>query len=208
MIDNQTKQDIINALKLLSENNSSIRIEAVKKLGVIGVAHPQIIERLQSVASNDTSSDVRLEAKHSLELLQPAPINNTPPANLSQPQSRYLSQANEKAIIELLKTQNGILEEQKEILEILEEQNEIREFSISKHAGSGAIIAAMIASLWVLQYLVSAGTILPYWQWVTEIRNTQGLGLTEALFIIVARFLVAFGITWAPITVIISIIRK
>ena len=31
-----------------------MRLEAVKKLGTIGVAHPQIIERLKSVASNNS----------------------------------------------------------------------------------------------------------------------------------------------------------
>lgn len=111
MIDNQTKQTITEALKLLNESNSSIRLEAVKKLGTIGVAHPQIIERLKSIALNDSSSDVRVEANHSLELLQPAPVNNIPSPNLPQPQSENLSQANEKAIIELLRNQNVILED-------------------------------------------------------------------------------------------------
>ena len=110
MIDNQTKQDITNALKLLSENNSSIRIEAVKKLGVIGVAHPQIIERLQSIASNDASPDVRYAANHSLELLQPSLVESKPQINPPQMQSGDLSQANEKAIIGLLQKQNETLE--------------------------------------------------------------------------------------------------
>ena len=144
MIDNQIKQSITNALKSLNDGNSSIRIEAVKKLGAIGVAHPQIIERLQSVASNDSSSDVRLEANHSLELLQqPAPINNMPPANLSQPQSEYLSQANEKAIIELLRTQNVILEEQNEILENLR----IADINISISSMVGLMLKWVIASI-------------------------------------------------------------
>jgi len=143
MIDNQTKQSITNALKSLNDGNSPTRIEAVKKLGAIGVAHPQIIERLQSVASNDSSSDVRLEANHSLELLQPAPVNNMPPANLSQPQSGYLSQANEKAIIELLKTQNVILEEQNKILENLR----IADINISISSMVGLMLKWVIASI-------------------------------------------------------------
>ena len=110
MIDNQAKQAITDAFKLLNENNSSVRIEAVKKLGVIGIAHPQIIERLQSVASNDTSPDVRNVAKHSLELLQPTPVSNNPETNLPQTQSGDLSQANEKSIMELMRKQNEILE--------------------------------------------------------------------------------------------------
>ncbi len=110
MIDNQTKQAITDALKLLGENNSSIRIEAVRKLGTIGIAHPQIIERLQSIASNDPSLDVRKAANHSLELLQPVPTENESQANLAQMQSAGLSQSNEKAVLELLQKQNEILE--------------------------------------------------------------------------------------------------
>ena len=109
MIDNQTKQAVTDALKLLSENNSSIRIEAVKKLGTLGIAHPQIVERLQSVALNDPSPDVRNAANHSLEVLQLNPVNKSQ-TNLSQMQSGDLNQANEKAIIELLRKQNEILQ--------------------------------------------------------------------------------------------------
>ena len=110
MIDNQTKQSITEALKLLSDNNSSTRTEAVKRLGTIGVAHPQIIERLQSAALHDVSSDVRNAANYSLELLQPTPISNKPQTNPSQTQSEDLRQENEKVIIELLRKQNAMLD--------------------------------------------------------------------------------------------------
>jgi len=110
MIDNQTKQSVTEAFKLLSDNNSSIRIEAVKKLGMIGIAHPQIIERLQSVALNDASSDVRNAANQSLELLHPTLVSNKPLTSLSQTQSGDLSQENDKAIIELLRKQNAMLD--------------------------------------------------------------------------------------------------
>lgn len=107
MIDNQTKQAITDAMKLLSNNNSSIRIQAVKKLGTIGVAHPQIIERLKAVALSDVSPDVRNAANSSLEILQSTV--NVPVATADQEQLG-LSQANERVIIELLQKQNEILE--------------------------------------------------------------------------------------------------
>ncbi len=110
MIDNQTKQAVADSLKLLGENNSSIRIEAVRKLGMIGITHPQIIERLRSVASNDPSPDVRNAANHSLELLQSVPADNKPQTNLAQMQSGNLNQENEKSILELIQKQNEILE--------------------------------------------------------------------------------------------------
>jgi ATP-dependent Zn protease len=109
MIDNQTKQAIAEALKLLSDNNSSTRIEAVKRLGIIGVAHPQIIERLQSIALNDVSPDVRNAANMSLEMLQPPPVNKSVVATYQEQQSS-VSLTNEKSIIELLQKQNEILE--------------------------------------------------------------------------------------------------
>jgi HEAT repeat protein len=108
MIDNQTKQAITDAMKSLSDNNSSIRIQAAKKLGTIGIAHPQIIERLQSVALNDVSPEVRNVANASLEKLQPTSVHE-PIVTAYQEQSG-LSQANERAIVELLQKQNEILE--------------------------------------------------------------------------------------------------
>lgn len=108
MIDNQTKQAIAEALKLLGDTNSSMRIEAVKRLGTIGVVHPQIIERLQSIALNDVSPDVRNAASMSLEMLQPPPVNK--PVIASYQEQSGLSLTNEKSIIELLQKQNEILE--------------------------------------------------------------------------------------------------
>jgi len=78
MIDDQTKQAIADAYKLLNETNASVRMEAVNKLGLIGITHPQIIERLQSIALNDISPDVRNAASHSLELLNPTPAIKEP----------------------------------------------------------------------------------------------------------------------------------
>lgn len=108
MIDNQTKQAISDAMKLLSNNDSSIRIQAIKKLETIGVAHPQIIERLQSVASNDISADVRNAASACLEVLQTPPSDK--PIAISYEKQSGLNQANEKTIIELLHKQNETLE--------------------------------------------------------------------------------------------------
>lgn len=108
MIDNQTKQAITDAMKLLSDSDPAIRIQAIKKLGTLGVAHPQIIERLQSVALSDISADVRNEANACLKELQP-PLSEKPLA-LSNEEQSGLSRANEKTIIELLHKQNETLE--------------------------------------------------------------------------------------------------
>lgn len=78
MIDNPTKQAIADAFKLLNETNASVRMEAVNKLGLIGITHPQIIERLQSIALKDLSPDVRSAASHSLDLLNQTPAIKEP----------------------------------------------------------------------------------------------------------------------------------
>ena len=85
-----------------------MRLEAVKELGKIGVAHPKIVELLRSVALSDSSSDVRIEASRSLELLQNAQSNDISPINHSQLQSDNSNQTND--IIGLLQNQNIILE--------------------------------------------------------------------------------------------------
>ena len=66
-MDEQTKQVITNAMKQLSNEDPSIRIDGVRKLGEIGVDHPKIIERLQSIASDDISSNTKEAAKNSLD---------------------------------------------------------------------------------------------------------------------------------------------
>ena len=110
MIDNQTKQEITDALKQLNDSNVSARVSGAKKLGIIRISHPQIIERLQLVAQNDSSSDVRIEANQSLEILQPAPITNKQQNAIPQSASEDSSHINERKIIELLQKQNEIID--------------------------------------------------------------------------------------------------
>ncbi len=122
MTDNQTKQAIANAFGLLSDNDHSVRLEAVKQLGIIGVAHPKIIERLIAIVLNDPSDDVRGAAIHSLDILQPTPVDDGPqivpitpksdkPQTVpAQTQLFESSLSNEKTMIELLRKQNEILE--------------------------------------------------------------------------------------------------
>ena len=85
-------------------------------------------------------------------------------------------------------------------------------FSLSRHAASGAILASLIGTLWVLHYLVTtvyglygvASSLLDY---VVGAEHNLDVFGSEALFVIVTRFLIAFGLSWAPITTLIAVIR-
>ena len=84
---------------------------------------------------------------------------------------------------------------------------------MSQHAGAGAVIAALIGTLWVLQYLLNTqygymGTGHSLMQYVTSDAHNITEFASEASFIITARFLIAFGISWAPVTAIIAIIKR
>lgn len=123
MIDQQTKQEISNALKALNETHSSRKIEAIKRLGEIGVYHPQIIERLQFLASNDMSPDVRAVAQNVIGILQ-NPSNSSNPSLAKAPLSETTANA-ESAILETLRKQNEILENIRTLVVYsLEKQNE------------------------------------------------------------------------------------
>ena len=108
-MDEQTRHAITNAMKQLSDEDSSIRIDGVKKLGEIGVDHPKIIERLQSVVSDDISSDVKETAKNSLALLQNISVDSEIKANSHSKDSSLIKLENETTIIELLQEQNRLL---------------------------------------------------------------------------------------------------
>lgn len=124
MIDQQAKQEIANALKVLNEQNISLRIEAIKRLGEIGVFHPQIIERLQSVMVNDTSPDVRLTAQNVIGILQSI-SNDSRQSITTQPPLGELSPKTENAILVMLQKQNEILENIRTLVVYsLEKENE------------------------------------------------------------------------------------
>ena len=110
-IDNETKQAIMDALRQLDDADASVRAEGARELGAIGLAHPQIIERLQSIALDETSADVLRAVGQSLELLQPSQTHNSLQIELAGSQSMELGLTDGEAIIELLQRQNQILED-------------------------------------------------------------------------------------------------
>lgn len=120
----------------------------------------------------------------------------------------------QKNPVEILEEQAILLErvyhEQQSMVKILSSTQK-RKFSISSHAGSGAVISALIASMWVLHYLFTTVFGFLYhsmWEYVTgQAFNLETAG-AEALFVVVTRFLLAFGISWAPVTFLVALIRK
>ena len=108
-MDDKTKQALSIALKNLQDTNLSVKLEALETIGEIGVAHPQIVERLQAIALNDLSPDARLEAERSLQLLQPEEIAQSDNLPQKQPQTVIENPSKEDSILELLQKQNEIL---------------------------------------------------------------------------------------------------
>ena len=123
MIDQKTKQEISNALKVLNETNTSRKIDAIKRLGEIGVYHPQIIERLQFLISNDTSTDVRAVAQNTINSLQN--ISNSGNSSPTQVSSDETTLDTENAILDMLQKQNEILKNIRTLIaHSLEKENE------------------------------------------------------------------------------------
>ncbi|MCK9622128.1 MAG: HEAT repeat domain-containing protein [Methylobacter sp.] len=125
MIDQQTKHEIANALKALNEQNVSLRLEAIKRLGEIGVSHPQIIERLKSLITSDPSAEVRTTAKNVINKLQIIP-DNIHQETATQPQlNEPTIPGNDDAILEMLRKQYEILASIQSLLSYsLEKENE------------------------------------------------------------------------------------
>jgi hypothetical protein len=85
-------------------------------------------------------------------------------------------------------------------------------FSLSRHAASGALFASLIGTIWVLHYLVTTvyglyGVGSPLLEYVIGTDHNLEVFGSEALFVVVTRFLVAFGVSWLPITVVIATVR-
>ncbi len=82
------------------------------------------------------------------------------------------------------------------------------QFSTSRHATAGAIIAVFLAALWVIQYLARdyAGLSLS----AILMGQVSGIdaGGAEALFVVTSRFIIVFGLGWGPITAIIAAVRR
>jgi len=115
-MDEQTKQVITNAMKQLSNEDPSIRIDGVRKLGEIGVDHPKIIERLESLASEDSSPDVRNAANNSLTLFQGFSIDDEIKNSQVTKESTLVDIGNESTTIELLQEQNKLLKSLRKIV--------------------------------------------------------------------------------------------
>ncbi len=86
--------------------------------------------------------------------------------------------------------------------------------NLGRHAASGAVAAAMVGALWVMHYLLTAtyghttdtvvGRIdvpIPLWEYIVGQYSNLGAFAAEALFIVVTRFLLAFSVSWAVLTV-------
>ncbi len=69
----------------------------------------------------------------------------------------------------------------------------------------GAVIAVAIAGFWVYSYL--HGTVIGWtllWDYVVgDAHGSDGFVSTEALFVVIARFLLGFGMFWGPSTLLV-----
>ena len=143
-IDQQIKQEILTALKKLSDQNTSLRIEAIEQLGKIGVSHPQIIERLQSILANDPSLEARLAAQNAIDILQDTSVRsqNMP----SQIPTSDFSPKTESNILAMLQKQNAILDNIRTLLLYsLEKENDKAYHLRSRVTDVDLSIGSMIA---------------------------------------------------------------
>ncbi len=100
--------------------------------------------------------------------------------------------------------------------EFQEQKNNFKKkgsYSLNKHAGSGAMIACLLAAIFALNYLVMTtygyygigDSLMSYL--VGNNFNLEEMA-SEALFVVVTRFLLVFGFSWFPITAIIALIKR
>lgn len=84
--------------------------------------------------------------------------------------------------------------------------------SLREHAASGAMFASLLGVLAVLQYLFTAGFGVGVYgrhflfEYVIGAAYSPGGYGADALFVIFARFLIVFVISWLPITTLIAYI--
>lgn len=86
-------------------------------------------------------------------------------------------------------------------------------YSLNNHAGSGAMIACLLAAILTFTYLIM--TTYGYYgigdslmSYVTGDNFNLEEMASEALFVVVTRFLLVFGFSWFPITAIIALIKR
>jgi hypothetical protein len=84
-------------------------------------------------------------------------------------------------------------------------------FSMSRHALAGATIAAFLAIPWVLYYLYATtrgmGAGESYLAVVLGMAGGMEAYASEAIFVVLTRFILIFGLFWAPITALIALIK-
>ncbi len=85
--------------------------------------------------------------------------------------------------------------------------------SLGRHVGTGAMLAAGLGALWVVQYLITTqygfgmlGTSI--FQYVTGIAYGIGEKAVEPLFVVVTRFLLVFGLACGPLTMLIALLSR
>lgn len=88
-----------------------------------------------------------------------------------------------------------------------------RPLSLSRYATVSAMLAAGIAALWVLEYLLTTqyGSTLfgtSIWRYVTGVSHGVGEKAVEALFVVLTRFLLVFGLGWGPLTLLIALASR
>ena len=86
-------------------------------------------------------------------------------------------------------------------------------FSMSRHALSGAAISVFLAIPWIVWYLMNTvygiyGIGDNLMDVVLGTAHGIGADAAEALFVVVTRFLIVFGICWAPITALIAFMQR
>jgi hypothetical protein len=84
---------------------------------------------------------------------------------------------------------------------------------LHRHASTGAALAAFLAALWVLQYVVTTGYGSPLYRtsllsYVLGQAYDLGSSAETLLTVIVARFVLAFGATWLPLTALLAALTR
>ncbi|HJL69574.1 MAG TPA: hypothetical protein QGI30_01780 [Anaerolineales bacterium] len=81
-----------------------------------------------------------------------------------------------------------------------------KRFDLSQNAAAGAVLAAFFAALWVIDYTMNTswgergGYSTPIIDFVLGREYGMDEGALGILIVVVTRFIIAFGITWAPLT--------
>ena len=101
--------------------------------------------------------------------------------------------------------------QEKDMAQPVELKPNTRGFSMSRHALAGATIAAFLAIPWVVYYLFSTTRGMAggesYLAVVLGMAGGMEAYASEAIFAVLTRFILVFGLSWAPITALIALIK-